>query len=86
MMVKFDPSWLPPFPNIDFEQELWEVGLERVCGLDEAGRGALAGPVTAAALILPPDPKIVAATLFDVKWRPIRPNELEMISPYITGM
>ncbi len=60
MMVKFDPSWLPPVPNIDFEQELWEVGLERVCGFDEAGRGALAGPVTAAALILPPDPKIVA--------------------------
>jgi ribonuclease HII len=58
-MVKFDPSWLPPVPNIDFEQGLWGAGLERICGLDEAGRGALAGPVTAAALVLPPDPNIL---------------------------
>jgi len=28
---------------------------ERACGVDEAGRGPLAGPVTAAAVILPPD-------------------------------
>mgnify|MGYP003398357542 FL=1 len=26
-----------------------------ICGLDEAGRGPLAGPVTAGAVILPPD-------------------------------
>ena len=31
------------------------LGLERLCGVDEAGRGPLAGPVTAAAVILPPD-------------------------------
>jgi hypothetical protein len=35
---------------------------------------------------LNPDPKVVAATMFDVCWRPIRPNELEMIAPYITDM
>ncbi len=35
---------------------------------------------------LQPDPNIVSATLFDVKWRPIRPNELEMIEPYIKDM
>ncbi len=35
---------------------------------------------------LQPNPKIVTATLFDVKWRPIRPNELEMIKPYINDM
>ena len=28
---------------------------DRVCGIDEAGRGPLAGPVTAAAVVLPPD-------------------------------
>ena len=56
MMVKFDPSWLPPAPNLDFEHDLWQAGLERVCGVDEAGRGALAGPVASAALILPPRP------------------------------
>jgi ribonuclease HII len=59
MMVKFDPAWLPPAPNIDFELALWEAGLVRVCGVDEAGRGALAGPVTAAALSFPPNPEIL---------------------------
>ena len=32
-----------------------EEGLGQVCGIDEAGRGPLAGPVCAAAVILPPD-------------------------------
>lgn len=35
------------------EQELWEQGYENVCGVDEAGRGPLCGPVVAAAVILP---------------------------------
>ena len=35
------------------EQELYEQGLTAVCGVDEAGRGPLAGPVCAAAVILP---------------------------------
>jgi ribonuclease HII len=37
-----------------FEVPLWEGGLSRVAGVDEAGMGALAGPVVAAAVILPP--------------------------------
>jgi ribonuclease HII len=36
------------------EQELWNQGYTRVAGIDEAGRGALAGPVAAAAVIFPP--------------------------------
>ncbi|MDC0714954.1 ribonuclease HII [Stigmatella sp. ncwal1] len=36
-----------------FEMELWEQGLERVAGVDEAGMAPLAGPVVAAAAILP---------------------------------
>ena len=35
------------------EAELWEQGFEYVCGVDEAGRGPLCGPVVAAACILP---------------------------------
>jgi len=38
---------------LDYELKLWEKGL-LVAGVDEAGRGPLAGPVVAAAVILPP--------------------------------
>jgi len=42
-------------PNLDTERELWSQGHSLVAGLDEAGRGAWAGPVVAAAVILPRD-------------------------------
>lgn len=42
-------------PSFDFEREHWQSGLNYVAGLDEAGRGCLAGPVVAAAVILPPN-------------------------------
>src|SRR5262245_24428555 len=35
------------------ENELWHRGYTQIAGLDEAGRGALAGPVVAAAVIFP---------------------------------
>ncbi|MED4981062.1 ribonuclease HII [Geobacillus stearothermophilus] len=38
-----------------YERELYAAGIERIAGIDEAGRGPLAGPVVAAAVILPPD-------------------------------
>ncbi len=37
-----------------FEREAWRAGLARVAGVDEVGRGPLAGPVVAAAVILDP--------------------------------
>ncbi len=40
-------------PTLDYERAFWRDGFECVAGLDEAGRGALAGPVVAAAIILP---------------------------------
>lgn len=36
------------------EDELYAKGIQMICGIDEAGRGPLAGPVCAAAVILPP--------------------------------
>ena len=36
-----------------YERELWEKGLSTLCGVDEAGAGPLAGPVYAAAVVLP---------------------------------
>ena len=38
-----------------YEREQWAAGIETVCGVDEAGAGPLAGPVYAAAVILPPE-------------------------------
>ena len=38
----------------EIEEELFSQGIHRICGVDEAGRGPLAGPVCAAAVILPP--------------------------------
>jgi ribonuclease HII len=48
-------------PGLRLEQDLWARGLRYVAGLDEAGRGALAGPVAAGAVVLPPDPATLAA-------------------------
>ena len=39
--------------SFEFEQPLWQSGVTRIAGVDEAGRGPLAGPVVAAAAILP---------------------------------
>ena len=41
------------FPNFDHENELKSQGYELIAGIDEVGRGALAGPVVASAVILP---------------------------------
>lgn len=47
------------------QQNMWEIeqthfdrGVKIICGVDEAGRGPLAGPVCAAAVILPPNAEI----------------------------
>ena len=45
------------YPSLDEEQKLWRTRHVRVAGLDEAGRGALAGPVVAGAVILPVNSK-----------------------------
>lgn len=46
---------LPAFPNFQHELLLWNAGVQRVAGIDEAGRGALAGPVAAGVVIFPPE-------------------------------
>ncbi len=40
-------------PDYEYENAAKSVGFKLVCGVDEAGRGPLAGPVCAAAVILP---------------------------------
>ena len=53
MTRRIDPSLIPKAPDLSFEQSLWQEGILSVAGIDEAGSGGLAGPVTAAAVILP---------------------------------
>lgn len=48
------------YAGLDYERPLWAAGYRAIAGVDEAGRGAWAGPVVAAAVILPPDPDVLA--------------------------
>lgn len=65
------PKKLPILPpTLQEEARLWATGLQYVAGVDEAGRGALAGPVVAAAVIVPPD-----SSLTDV-WSEVRDSKL----------
>ena len=59
MTRRIDPGLIPLRPNLDFERTFWQQGITLVAGIDEAGRGALAGPVTAASVILPPQEEIL---------------------------
>jgi ribonuclease HII len=59
MTPKFDRRQLPLAPNFEFEIGLWDQGYNLVAGVDEAGRGALAGPVAAGALIFPSNPGLL---------------------------
>jgi ribonuclease HII len=53
MSGKVDARLIPKRPNLKYESALWKQKLVYVAGLDEAGRGALAGPVCAGAVVLP---------------------------------
>ena len=41
--------------KLEYERELLEKGCKYICGVDEVGRGPLAGPVVCAAVIMPLD-------------------------------
>lgn len=51
MRPKAESLVLPPHPDLSFERKLWKAGYPYIAGIDEAGRGAWAGPVAAAAVI-----------------------------------
>jgi ribonuclease HII len=51
---------------LHIEQNLWQNGVTLIGGIDEAGRGAWAGPIMAGAVILPCDPQI-ASLLWGVR-------------------
>jgi ribonuclease HII len=70
-------------PTLDWERWLWQRGYRLVAGVDEVGRGALAGPLVAAAVVLPPDSPLPAelAALRDSKSLP--PAEREGLAAVI---
>ncbi len=47
-------EWEAISPSLDIEKIYWDQGCAHVAGADEAGRGCLAGPVVAAAVVFPP--------------------------------
>ncbi len=54
-------------PDLSHELALWNAGCAPIAGIDEAGRGALAGPVVAAAVILPSNRFDLSRTLSPVR-------------------
>jgi ribonuclease HII len=71
-------------PTLEHERELWAAGYRRIAGLDEVGRGAWAGPVVAAAVILPVDRADLQAVLGAVNdSKRLTPRKREALFPLI---
>lgn len=70
-------------PNLSFEYSLWQKGYEYIAGVDEVGRGSWAGPVVAAAVILPQSFKI--PTRFGDS-KQLKPRERCAVSKYIKAV
>ncbi|MFN2291653.1 MAG: ribonuclease HII [Anaerolineae bacterium] len=73
-----------PAPTLAYEHRLWSEGYRRVAGLDEAGRGAWAGPVVAAAVVLPHQDRGLAWHLSGVRdSKLLRPERREALMDVI---
>lgn len=77
MSPRFDRRLIPARPNLAFEKALWNKGVLRIAGLDEAGRGALAGPVCAGAVVFAPDPRIFSKLKGVRDSKEMRPSDRE---------
>lgn len=70
-------------PDLAFERRLWHSGLTYLVGMDEAGRGALAGPVAVGAVILPNKSRL-STTLKGVRdSKQLTPRAREHLAPRI---
>lgn len=87
MAKRFDPELIPPYPTLDFEKAQWQQGCQTVAGLDEAGRGALAGPLYAAAVVLPFDDPDLEKELLGVRdSKQMTPFAREKMAPIIRSV
>jgi len=72
-------------PDLTYEKKLWSC-YQYIAGLDEAGRGALAGPVAVGAVILPKGKTRLMQTLAGVRdSKQMTPLERESLAPRIKG-
>ena len=69
-------------PGFDHEDELRSQGYRLIAGVDEVGRGAIAGPVAAGAVILPCDGDVSWATKVKDS-KQLSPSQRELLSPLI---
>ena len=70
-------------PDLTYETNLWPY-YKHIAGLDEAGRGALAGPVAVGAVILPNDATLLFSTLNGVRdSKQMTPLKRESLAPRI---
>jgi ribonuclease HII len=70
-------------PDLSHEEKLWRVW-QYIAGLDEAGRGALAGPVCVGAVILPNKNPILLQTLSGVRdSKQLTPRKRDQLAPRI---
>jgi len=70
-------------PDLSHEKKLW-LAWQSVAGLDEAGRGALAGPVCVGAVILPHDNPLLLRTLSGVRdSKQLTPRKRDQLTPRI---
>jgi ribonuclease HII len=73
-------------PDLIYETNLWAC-YEYIAGLDEAGRGALAGPVAVGAVILPSDPALLSSTLAGARdSKQMTPRERARLAIQIKGV
>ena len=68
-------------PTLQFEHTFWSRGLAHIAGIDEAGRGAWAGPVVAGAVILPRVRRIKAWWLNAALRDLARARDSKLLSP-----
>jgi len=74
-------------PDLTLEQVLWDSGWDKVAGMDEAGRGALAGPVAVGAVILPSSHPDLVRTLVGVRdSKQMTPLQREVLAPRIRAV
>jgi len=66
-------------PTFEYEKELWKQGLRYIAGIDEVGRGCFAGPIVAAAVILPQGFNLTNKIDDSKKLHPKVRNELSVI-------